>query len=155
MTVSIWRKFVFSPYGKKTDNEECLLFNSENKIHFNYPLLIGETFDRFGIDTIGPLPESECGNRYILVAIDYLSKYVIIKATRNKSMIDISNFIYEDIITNYGCPAIILTDNGREYKNSLVENLCDKMKITKKYSKPYRSQTNGLVEKTNKIPIAI
>ncbi|MGL6195104.1 MAG: reverse transcriptase domain-containing protein, partial [Thermoguttaceae bacterium] len=64
---------------------ECLIFNDGRAPQFNYPLLIGEVFERIGLDTIGPLTESSSGNRYIFLAIDYLSKYIFIRAVKTKS----------------------------------------------------------------------
>ena len=51
-----------------------------------------------------------------------------------------------------GC---ILSDNGKEFNNKLVMTLCEKLRIDKKFSSPYRPQTNGLVERTNQTLIAI
>lgn len=134
---------------------ECLIFNDEREIKTNYPLLVGEIFDRIGIDLIGPLPMTDNGNLYIVVAVEYLSKYVFLKAIKTKTAAEIAMFIFEEIILTHGCPNIILSDNGKEFKNELVEKLCKITEINKKYSSPYRPQTNGLVERTNKTLIAI
>jgi transposase InsO family protein len=50
---------------------------------------------------------------------------------------------------------MISSDNGKEFNNEMVKILCDKLKINKKFSSPYRPQTNGLVERTNQTLIAI
>lgn len=134
---------------------ECLIFNDNKKLNFNYPLLIGEAMERIGIDTVGPFIETERGNKFILIGIDYLTKYIFMKAVKNKSAVEVATFIYEKIILEHGCPSVILTDNGKEYNNEMVENLCNKMNIKKKYSSPYRPQTNGLIERTNKTIIGI
>lgn len=136
---------------------ECALFNNKatNSNKHYFPLLIGEAMERIGIDTVGPLSTTLNGNRYILVGIDYLTKYIFLKATKTKTADEIANFIYEDIILIHGCPSIILTDNGREYKNELVNNSCKKFEINKRYSTPYKPSTNGLVKRTNKTIISM
>jgi hypothetical protein len=59
------------------------------------------------------------------------------------------------IVLRYGCPDKILSDNGKEFKYEMVSILCNRLKIEKKFSSPYRPQTNGLVERTNRTLIAI
>lgn len=59
----------------------------------HYPLIIGEAFERVGIDVIEPLNKTKRGNSYIVMAIDYLTKFIIIKSIPNKSAVEISNFI--------------------------------------------------------------
>lgn len=111
--------------------------------------------ERLGLNTMGPFETTESTNKFILVALDYLTKFVFIKAVPNKSVEEVALFIYEDILLHHGCPDIILTDNGREFKNQLIDTLCKKMNINKKFSSPYRPKTNGLVERTNKTLISI
>lgn len=135
--------------------EECIKFNESRNPDFNYPILVGEALERIGIDTIGPFVTSDNGDKYILIGVDYLTKYIFMKAVPKKSAEQVANFIYEKIILEQGCPAIILTDNGKEFNNEMVKNLCEKMNINKKFSSPYRPQTNGLVERTNKTIIGI
>jgi hypothetical protein len=53
------------------------------------------------------------GNKFIVVAIDYLTKIVELDAIREKTAENIDNFIYEKIILNHSCPNIILSDNGK------------------------------------------
>lgn len=134
---------------------ECLIFNEDKITKANYPILIGESMERVGIDVIGPLIESEEGNKYIVIAIDYLTKFIFLHALKEKSATEIALFVFEDIILEHGCPNILLSDNGREFKNEIIESLCKLMSIDKKYSSPYRPQTNGLVERTNRTLLGI
>ena len=96
---------------------------------------------------------STLGNRYILVAVDHFTRWTEAKATTDKSASSIAQFIVEDIIFKHGAPAIIQSDNGTEFNNEVVQNMCQILEVTKKFSSPYRPQTNGMVEQTNKILI--
>lgn len=58
------------------------------------------------------------------------------KAISCKTASEIAEFILEETILHHGCPNSILTDNGKEFKNELLQTLCDKMSITKKFSSP-------------------
>ncbi|MGL5708461.1 MAG: reverse transcriptase domain-containing protein [Aeromonas sp.] len=135
--------------------KQCLSFNDKRPGASNYPLLIGEAFERVGIDLMGPFKTTKRGNKFIVVGIDYLTKFIEIDAIKEKNATNIVDFIYSKIILNHGCPNNILTDNGKEFNNSMVKLLCEKLKVNKKYSSPYRPQTNGLVERTNRTLIAI
>lgn len=79
---------------------KCLKFNETKSPDFNYPILVGEVIERVGIDTIGPLITSDNGNKYILVAIDYLTKYVFLKAVTNKTAETVAQFIFEKLFLN-------------------------------------------------------
>lgn len=117
--------------------------------------MAGEAFEKIVIDLMGPSTKTNRENTYIIIGIDYSTKNIIVDAIKEKTAAKISEFIFKLIIFEHGCPNSILTDNGREFKNAIVENLCNKMNIHKKYKSPYRPQTNGLVERTNQTLLAI
>jgi hypothetical protein len=107
-------------------------------------------FEKIGIDFVGPLSRTEKGNRYILVAIDYLTKWVEAKALREATAKETAKFLYEEIICRHGCPKTIISDKGSHFKNTMIEELCKKFEIRHKMSSPYHPQTNGLVERFNR-----
>lgn len=115
-----------------------------------HPIPVGEPFHRIGIDYVGPLPMTENGNKYIIVAMDYLTKWPEAKPVKEATAEATVNFIYEDIISRHGCPAIILTDRGTHFNNQLLERLCKKFEVEHLMSTPYHPQTNGLVERFNR-----
>ena len=110
---------------------------------------IKEPFYQIGIDIVGPLPLTERKNKYIVVAIDYFTKYPEAKAIPEATAKEVSEFIYEDIICRHGCPQKILSDRGRHFNNQVIENLTKKFNIKHHFSTPYHPQTNGLVERFN------
>ena len=71
-----------------------------------------QPFEQVGIDFKGPLPVIENNNRYIIVAIDYFTKWVEAKAVIDCKANTTANFIYENIICKHGAPQIILSDRG-------------------------------------------
>ncbi len=77
---------------------QCRAFNDKGKDKGMFPLMIGESFERIGIDLMGPFPITENGNKFIVVAIDYLTKYVEIDVLKEKSAINVADFIYKRII---------------------------------------------------------
>ena len=73
------------------------------------------------------------------------------KATR----VAISNFIHEHIITQFGIPKRLISDNGTPFINKDVKNLTEAYHIKHKQSTPYYPQGNGQVEATNKVILKI
>ena len=107
-------------------------------------------FQRIGIDIIGPLPVTIRGNRYIVTAMDYFTKWPEARAIKTANAEEVSSFIYEDIICRHGCPQKILTDRGSHFNNQLIARLMEKFEIVHNLSTPYHPKTNGLIERFNK-----
>ena len=105
-------------------------------------------WSQIGIDLIGPLPEVE-GMRYIITAIDYTSKWVEAKAIPTKTSENVAEFLHS-LQTRYGVSCIHITDQGREFNNSVIRDLYEKTGVQHKVSSAYHPQTNGLVERQNR-----
>ena len=108
-------------------------------------------FLRWGLDFIGPIrPITKHGFRYILAATDYTTKWVEAKPLRTNTAIVTANFIYENIITRFGCPLEIMSDQGTHFVNAVIEELMDNHVIKHRTSTVYYPQGNGQAESTNK-----
>ncbi|KAL0559086.1 hypothetical protein IC582_003676 [Cucumis melo] len=108
-------------------------------------------FSMWGLDVIGPIkPKTSNGHRFILVAIDYFTKWVEAASYKSVTKQAIVKFIRKDIICRYGLPERIITDNGKNLNNKLMEELCNQFKVKHSNSTPYRSKMNGAVEAANK-----
>ncbi|RDY12591.1 Pol polyprotein, partial [Mucuna pruriens] len=108
-------------------------------------------FSMWGIDMIRPIePKASNGHRFILVAIDYFTKWVeaasYFTVTRNV----VVKFSKRDIICRYGLPAHIITDNGTNLNNKMITKLYEQFMICHHNSTPYRPKMNGAVEEANK-----
>ena len=119
--------------------------------HRLHSIRVDEPFARIGIDIVGPLPRSKNGNRYIVVAMDYFTKWPEAKALKEATAKEVSKFIYEEIICRHGCPKRILSDRGTHFNNQLIEDLTNKFTIKHGFSTPYHPKTNGLVKRFNKL----
>lgn len=115
-----------------------------------HPIPVGSPFHQIGIDFVGPLPRSSSGKKYIIVAMDYLTKWPEAKAVREATAEATVQFLYEDIICRHGCPQKILSDRGTHFNNRLLQGLVEKFQIQHLMSTPYHPQTNGLVERFNR-----
>ncbi|CAF3381537.1 unnamed protein product, partial [Rotaria sp. Silwood2] len=102
------------------------------------------------MDFHGPItPTSQRGNKYIISLTDVLSKFVITKAVRDNTTQTAVRFLKEDVISKFGTPHCILTDNGTHFTSALMNELIKQIGVTHLYSTPYHPQTNVQVERYN------
>jgi hypothetical protein len=128
----------------------CQRFGKPERNEPLHSIEVIQPFERIGIDIVGPLPETRNKNKYMVVAIEYLTKWVEVRALDKATAENVANFVFEEIICRYGAPKIILTDQGSHFKNKMIKELCDKFGIQHRLSSPYHPQTNGLVERFNR-----
>ncbi|KAL4283519.1 hypothetical protein GQ457_16G018000 [Hibiscus cannabinus] len=108
-----------------------------------------ELFDVWGIDFMGPFPSS-FGNLYILLAVDYVSKWVEAIATTHNDAKTVQRFIKKNIFTRFGTPRVIISDEGRHFDNRSIAAALRKLGINHKLSTAYHPQTNGQVKVSNR-----
>jgi len=105
----------------------------------------------WGIDVIGAIePKTLNGHRFILVAIDYFTKWVEAASYASVTRSVVVKFIKKEIICQYGLPRKIITDNATNLNNKMMKEMCEDFKIQQKNSTPYRPKMNGAVEDANK-----
>nr|GFA93715.1 reverse transcriptase domain-containing protein [Tanacetum cinerariifolium] len=109
---------------------------------------ICEIFDVWGIDFMGPFPSSK-GNKYILVAIDYLSKLVEAKALSTNDARVVVKFL-KSLFSRFGTPKAIISDRGTHFCNDQFSRVMAKYGVTHCLSTAYHPQTSGQVEVTNR-----
>ncbi|CAN6583786.1 unnamed protein product [Malus baccata var. baccata] len=98
-----------------------------------------------GIDFMGPFPSS-FGFIYILLAIDYVSKWVEAKAIRTNDSKVVADFVKTHIFSRFGMPRVLISDGGSHFCNRTIEALLKKYHVTHKVPTPYHPQTNGQAE---------
>ncbi|XP_057444282.1 uncharacterized protein LOC130736467 [Lotus japonicus] len=112
-------------------------------------MLFCEVFDVWGIDFMGPFPIS-FGFYYILLAVDYVSKWVEAKATRTNDSRVVVDFVRSNIFCRFGIPRAIISDQGTHFCNRSMQALLKKYGVVHRISTPYHPQTNGQAENSNR-----
>ncbi|GJY68947.1 reverse transcriptase domain-containing protein [Tanacetum coccineum] len=107
-----------------------------------------EIFDIWGIDFMGPFPSSR-GNKYILVAVDYLSKWVEAKALPTNDARVVCKFL-KSLFARFGAPRAIISDHGTHFCNDQFAKVMLKYGVTHRLSTAYHPQTSGQVEVSNR-----
>ncbi|KAG1586347.1 hypothetical protein G6F48_006664 [Rhizopus delemar] len=108
-------------------------------------------FERFGIDYIGPFPESRPGNKYIIIDVEYFTNWPAAKAVSKASSDTTIKFLYEEIFCNFGLVMKILSDNGARFFSKEVNDFAKYVSAKHQFSAPYSPTTNGKVEHINRI----
>ena len=115
------------------------------------PIAVNAPFQKWGLDFIGEIkPASSGHHRWILMATEFLTKWVESIPTRNATDKVIISFIQKNILSKFSRPKKLLTDNAKAFKSKAMVAFCEQNGIVLKHSTPYYPQGNGLVESTNK-----
>nr|GEW79007.1 reverse transcriptase domain-containing protein [Tanacetum cinerariifolium] len=109
---------------------------------------ICEIFDVWGIDFMGPFSFSR-GNKYIIVAVDYLSKWVEAKALPTNDARVVCKFL-KSLFARFGAPRAIISDRGTHFCNDQFEKVMRKYGVIHRLSTAYHPQTSGQVKVTNR-----
>ncbi|GJS86015.1 reverse transcriptase domain-containing protein [Tanacetum coccineum] len=103
-----------------------------------------------GLDILGPLQEGPGKLKFIIVAIDYFTKWMEAKPLAKTTGKEVKRFVWENIACRFGLPRVIVTDNGTQLVNDPFKSWCEKWKIKQMNTEVAHPQANGLVEWANK-----
>ncbi|XP_021773641.1 protein NYNRIN-like [Chenopodium quinoa] len=107
-----------------------------------------ELFDVWGIDFMGPFPSSY-GNRYILLAADYVSKWVEAIATPTNDARVVSKFFKKIIFPRFGIPRVLISERGTHFMEHRFEAMLRKCGVQHRLGIGYHPQKSGQVEVSN------
>jgi len=93
-------------------------------------------------DLVGPLPRSTQGKTFLLVTVDYFTKYAFLKPLRDATARAVVNHIEHDIFLVYGCPRVILVDNGPQYRSREFREMCGRYGVDIRFNIPYTPRQN-------------
>ena len=82
--------------------------------------------------------------------MDYFTKWMEAKALANIRDVDVKNFVWRNIVTRFGVPESLVSDNGLQFNSRAFREFCSNLNIKNKYSTPAYPQSNNQVEATNK-----
>ena len=106
--------------------------------------------ERVGIDVLGPLPKTENGNKYLVVIMDYFTKWPEVFPWPNQEAVTIPNVVVKEVVCRFGVPKQLHSDQGRNFCSNVFAEMCKLLGITKTQTTPYHPQSDGLVERYNR-----
>lgn len=107
-------------------------------------------FQQVGMDFVGPLTESQDGNKYIVVMVDYYTKWVEAVATPEATAACAARAFMESMVLRHGAPERVITDRGSHFTAEMMEELFQLTNTNHARSTAYHPQTNGQCERFNR-----
>nr|GFA67243.1 reverse transcriptase domain-containing protein [Tanacetum cinerariifolium] len=114
------------------------------------PITAPWLFYKWGIDIAGPFPEGPKKVKFLIVAMDYFTKWIEAKAVATITGGQVKKFVWDNIVCRFGIPGEIISDNGKQFADNPFKDWCDKLNITQHFASVKHPQSNGLVERANR-----
>nr|XP_032836463.1 uncharacterized protein LOC116958080 [Petromyzon marinus] len=105
------------------------------------PIRVSRADQLVGIDLQGPFPQTHRGDRYILVAVEYFTRYPV--ASPDKTALVVTRAFVEHYVLKHGIPERVITDQGSAFETELLQALCREFGIQKDHTTAYHPQANG------------
>jgi transposase InsO family protein len=147
-----WRAGYFWPGLRKQCAEvvsrcrSCVQYNVVAQgFHPTHSLQAENPFDHIAVDTLEMPATSDNGFKYILIVVDVMTRYLITRPLKTHTMEEMANVLFE-IFSTFGPPKIMQSDNGTEFINQLVAELCLQANVEHRTAAPFNPRSNGLAE---------
>nr|GEX80120.1 reverse transcriptase domain-containing protein [Tanacetum cinerariifolium] len=114
------------------------------------PLQAEYPFYKWGIDIAGPFPEGPGKVKFLIIAMDYFTKWIEAKAVATITDRKVKKFVWDNIVCRFGIPGEIISDNGKQFADNPFKDCCDKLNITQHFASVKHPRSNGLVERANR-----
>lgn len=128
---------------QKCKNPSKAVKSPLHNIHTGYAMV------KIGIDIVGPLSMTEHGNKYIIVAVDYFTKYSFAFAFKDIKAESVAEELMDNIVCTFGVPLSIHSDQGTNCESSIFNTLCELLEIAKTMRTPFAPWGNGETERMN------
>ncbi|KAE9190778.1 hypothetical protein PF002_g24674 [Phytophthora fragariae] len=107
----------------------------------------GDVGDRWALDVAGPFPVAEGGERYVIAALEYVTRYAVARSVTRHTADDVATFLMEDVVLKFGAFRELLTDGAPEMTGLVLDQLVSRLQAKQTNPVPYRPQMIGLVER--------
>ncbi|UYV75940.1 K02A2.6-like [Cordylochernes scorpioides] len=105
---------------------------------------VGTPFERIAIDVVGPFPKRDLGNKYILVIMDYFTKWPVAVPIPDQEASTVSETLLQDSVCIFGVPKILHSNQGRNFESNIFRELCRPLGIEKTRTTPLHPQSDGM-----------
>jgi hypothetical protein len=133
--------------------ENCQRCAKDHKQPSSLTQLIQPTWplQRWGLDLLGPLPPAQGNLKYVVVAVEYFSKWIEAKPLATITSATVQKFFWQNIGCRFGVPKAITIDNGTQFDAETFKDFCDRIGTKIHFASVRHPESNGLVEKANGI----
>jgi ribonuclease HI len=133
--------------------ENCQKCARDQKQPSSLTQLIQPTWalQRWGLDLLGPLPPAQGNLKYVVVAVEYFSKWIEAKPLATITSATVQKFFWQNIVCRFGVPKAIIVNNGTQFDAKTVKAFCDQIDTKIHFASVRHPESNGLVERANGI----
>ncbi|GKF34831.1 reverse transcriptase domain-containing protein, partial [Tanacetum coccineum] len=114
------------------------------------PITAPWPFYKWGIDIAGPFQEGSGKVKFLIVSMDYFTKWIEAKAVATIIGNQVKKFVWDNIVCRFGLLGEIVSDNGKQFSDNPFKDWCDKLNIIQRFASVKHPQPNGLVERANR-----
>ncbi|XP_050280380.1 uncharacterized protein LOC126721382 [Quercus robur] len=114
------------------------------------PMMAPWPFAQWGLDILGPFPTGTRQMKFLVVGIDYFTKWVEAEPLAKITQQNVKNFVWKNIVCRFGVPRVLVSDNGRQFDNTPFREFCEQLGMKNHYSSPSHPQANGQAEVANR-----
>jgi transposase InsO family protein len=107
---------------------------------------VAAPFERIAIDVAGPFPLSDQRNRYLLIAMDYFTKWPEAYALPNQEVSTVAEALVTNFFCRFGIPQELHSDQDRNFESRLLQEILQRVGVNKTRTTPLHSQSDGMVE---------
>ncbi|KAK3027768.1 hypothetical protein RJ639_041128 [Escallonia herrerae] len=107
-------------------------------------------FAMWGMDILGPFPMATGQRRFVIVAIDYFTKWTEAESLATITASKCEEFFWKNVVCRFGIPKILITDNGKQFDNSNFRSFCEGLSICLRFTSVAHPQSNGQTENMNR-----
>jgi len=125
-----------------------LIYQEQEQLH---SILSPRSFAKWGMDILGPFSPGKGQVKFLIVAIDYFTKWIEAKPLAIITTQQVQKFVWKDIICRYGISYTIITDNGRQFIGKELAKFYTSLDIKHVTNSVEHPQTNGQAEAANKV----
>jgi IS30 family transposase len=109
------------------------------------------SLQRWGLDLLGPLPPAQRNLKYVVVAVEYFSKWIETKPLATITSVTVQKFLWQNIVCRFGVPKAIIMDNGTQFDAEAFKEFCEQIRTKIHFASVRHLESNGLVERANGI----
>jgi IS30 family transposase len=106
---------------------------------------------RWGLDLLGQLPPAQGNLKYVVVAVEYFSKWIEAKPLATITSVTVQKIFWQNIVCRFGVPKVITMDNGTQFDAEAFKEFCGQIGTKIHFASVRHSESNGLVERANGI----
>ena len=103
------------------------------------------------MDLVGPLPPSQEGNKFAVIAIEYFTRWTEAKPLATITSESVKKFFWQNIICRFGVPRNLTVDNGEQFESEKFKEFCKSIGTKIAFALVFHSESNGVVERANRV----